>query len=130
MKKVMVFGTFDGLHEGHRAMLKEAKALGGYLFAVVAQDHIVMHLKGHLPQRNFSDRFEHLEKADGVDKVVIGDAEIGTWNIVKRHKPEVIGIGHDQHMLKSDLEFQIKNKKLGYKPEIVMLHYVEVDKHE
>ena len=126
MRKIMVFGTFDGLHEGHRAMLKEAKQYGDYLIAVVAQDHIVHHLKGHLPQKNFVERFEHLEKADGVDKVVIGDAEIGTWNIVKRYKPEVIGIGHDQHMLKYDLELQIKNKKLDYKPEIVMLHYAEV----
>jgi len=126
MRKVMVFGTFDGLHEGHRAMLKEAKQYGDYLIAVVAQDHMVMHLKGYLPQRNFSDRFEHLEKADGVDKVVIGDAEIGTWNIVKRYKPDVIGIGHDQHMLHDDLKKSLKN--LGYKPEIVMLHYEEIDK--
>lgn len=128
MKKVMVFGTFDGLHDGHRAMLKEAKALGDYLIAAVAQDHMVEHLKGHLPQKNFVERFEHLEKADHVDKVVIGDAETGTWNVVKRYKPDIIGIGHDQHMLKRDLEFQIKNKKLGYKPEIVMLHYEEIEK--
>jgi len=126
MRKVMVFGTFDGLHEGHRAMLKEAKALGDYLIAVVAQDHIVEHIKGHSPEKNLAERFEHLEKQDGVDKVVIGDAEMSTWFTVKRYKPDIIAIGHDQHMLKSDLERSLP--EWGYKPKIKVLNYYEVNK--
>ncbi len=128
MRKVMVFGTFDGLHEGHRAMLQEAKQYGDYLMVVVAQDHIVEHLKGHLPRRNLVERFEHLEKVDGVDRVVIGDAEMATWNAVKRYRPDVIGIGHDQQMLKTHLKESFP--KLGYEPEIKILHYAEVDKYE
>ena len=126
MIKVMVFGTFDGLHDGHRAMLQEAKSFGDYLLVVVAQDHIVEHLKGHLPKKNLVERFEHLQKADGVDKVVIGDAETSTWKVVKRYHPNIIGIGHDQQLLRENLEKNMP--KLRPKPEIVMLKYAEVRK--
>jgi len=125
MRKVMVFGTFDGLHDGHKAMLKEAKNLGDYLIAVVAQDHIVQHLKGHLPKINLLERFEHLQDVDEVDKVVIGDAETSAWNTVKKYKPDIIAIGHDQELLKEDLEMSFDT--LGYEPDIAMLKYHEVN---
>lgn len=130
MKKVMVFGSFDGLHDTHRAMLKEAKSLGDQLIVVVHQDHIVKHITGEFPKLNLTERFEHLEKQDGVDKVVIGDAELSTWNIVKRHKPKIIALGDDQEMLKKDLEWQIKGKKLAYNPEIRVLHYSETNEEK
>ena len=127
MKKVMIFGTFDGLHSGHRAMLEEAKSLGDYLIAAVAQDHVVEHLKGHLPERNLAVRFLHLAEVDGVDKVIIGDAEISTWNTVKRYQPDIIAIGHDQNALLKDLKSSLE--KLGYRPEIKILKYHEPANH-
>ncbi len=126
MRKVMVFGTFDGLHDGHRAMLQEAKHLGDYLMVVVAQDHMVDHLKGHLPNKNFAERFEHLENQDGVDKVLIGDPIRCEWNVVTREKPDIIAIGHDQDMLKKDLEDALPRLKI--KAEIKQLKYYERSK--
>ncbi len=112
----MVFGSFDGIHEGHRAFLKEAKSQGDYLIAVVAQDDVIEHLKGHLPKINFSQRIAEIEKEDGVDKVVVGDSELGVYNVVKEHHPDIIALGYDQALLKEDLE---KNMgKIGYRPEI------------
>src|SRR3989344_4689818 len=108
MKKIMVFGVFDGLHEGHRAFLKEAKAQGDYLIAVLARDHIVEHLKGHLPRLNLAGRFEHLKKADHVDAVVVGDVNLGEWNVLDLHRPAVIALGYDQEALKEDLEHYFK----------------------
>lgn len=104
MKKVMVFGVFDGIHEGHRSFFRQAKKLGDYLIAVVAQDHIVAHLKGHLPAIPLEERFEHLKEEDNVDEVVIGDAELSVYEVVKKYKPDIIAIGYDQHLLKEDLE--------------------------
>ena len=127
MKKVMVFGTFDGIHEGHRAMLKEAKALGDYLIAVVAQDHIVEHLKGHAPRINLAERFAHLEAEDAVDEVVIGDAKLSGWGAVKKYKPDVIAVGYDQYALKKDLEKHIG--EFDPKPEIKTLAAFEPNKH-
>ena len=40
--KVMVFGTFDRLHDGHRFFLREAEKLGTTLFIVVARDSMVV----------------------------------------------------------------------------------------
>lgn len=104
MKKVMVFGVFDGVHEGHRHFLKEAKALGDYLIAVVAQNHIVEHLKGHAPHLDLAERFAHLQREDGVDEVAVGDAELSTYEIVKQYRPDIIALGYDQKLLRDDLE--------------------------
>ncbi|MDO8584596.1 MAG: adenylyltransferase/cytidyltransferase family protein [bacterium] len=117
MKKVMVFGVFDGIHEGHKALLKEARAFGEYLIAVVAQDHIVEHLKGHLPKVDVGERLAHLEAEDSVDEVVIGDRELSSWEVVKKYQPDVIALGYDQALLREDLEKNIE--QLGYVPEIV-----------
>lgn len=123
MIKVMVFGVFDGLHEGHRAMLKEAKTYGDYLIAAVAQNHIVQHLKGHLPKIDIGERIAHLEAEDGIDEVVIGDAELGTWEVVKKYKPDVIALGYDQQLLKENLERNMN--KLDYTPEIKIMKSYE-----
>src|SRR3989344_1880079 len=122
-KKVMVFGVFDGLHEGHVAVLNEAKKFGDYIIAGVAQDHIVWELRGRLPKNKFEDRFEHLEREDLVDKVVIGDHELNSWDIVKKHRPDVVVMGYDQDVLKSELERNFA--KLGFSPEIKIVHTYE-----
>lgn len=123
----MVFGVFDGIHEGHRSLFKQAKKLGDYLIAIVAQDHIVEHLKGHLPERNLAERFEHLKKEDGIDEAVIGDKELSTWEVVERYRPDVIALGYDQTVLKEDLEKNLK--RLGVKPEIKVLKAYESETH-
>lgn len=127
MKKVMVFGVFDGIHEGHKAFLKEARTFGEYLIAVVAQNHIVRHLKGHLPQIDIGERLAHLEAEDNVDEVVIGDKEFSSWEVVKKYQPDVIALGYDQDMLREDLEKNVN--QLGYVPEIVALSGFEPNVH-
>ncbi len=100
----MVFGVFDGMHEGHRAFFREAKMQGDYLIAVVSPDEHVERLKGHLPGVNLAKRFAALEREDGVNEVVIGDEELGSWAVVKKYRPEIIALGYDQTMLKVHLE--------------------------
>ena len=100
----MLFGVFDGLHAGHRALLKEARQYGDYVIVVVAQDHIVSHLKGHEPKFNIADRIAHLEAEDGVDEVVIGDRELSTWEVAKKYQPDVVLFGYDQDALRKNFE--------------------------
>jgi cytidyltransferase-like protein len=127
MKKiVMVFGTFDGLHEGHHAFLKEARGHGDHLIVVIPHDRIVERLKGALPKMDVAGRFADLQALDNVDEVVISDEEPGTWEVVKRHRPDVIAIGYDQYALREDLESHLDD--IGYIPEIRTMHSYEKSK--
>ncbi len=124
----MVFGVFDGVHEGHRAFFREAKTHGDYLIAVLTKDEIVEKLKKHKPKFSFARRTEELEKMDGVDEVVASDAELGTYGVVLQHKPDIIAFGYDQAEFKKDLE---KNyEKFSWKPKIVVLSAHEPEKYK
>lgn len=126
-KKVMAFGTFDGVHEGHKAFFREAKSHGDYLIAVVAQDIVVEQLKGHRPRRDMGERFAELQELDGVDEAVIGDSELGVYEVVLNHRPDVIALGYDQGALKEDLEANYA--KFPWKPKIVVLSAFEPNKY-
>ncbi len=121
----MVFGSFDGIHDGHRAFFKEARSHGDYLIAVLAQDHIIEHLKGRAPKLNLTERFEHLNKEDGVDEVVIGDKELSAWEVVQKYQPEIIAVGYDQTLLREDLEKHLV--RLGVQPDIKVMSAYEPD---
>ena len=117
--KVMVFGVFDGIHDGHRQLLKQAKSLGDYLVVVVAQNQVVEQLKGHRPHRDLAERIADLEVEDGVDQVLIGDEERGTWEVVKANQPDIIALGYDQQALMADLAPHLEEFDLT--PKIVVL---------
>jgi len=119
MKKVMVFGVFDGLHDGHREFLKQARKLGDYLVIVLARDQAVEQLKGRTPRMDLAERFALLTEEDGVDQVMIGDEKHGTWEVVKAERPDIVALGYDQHALKADLERHLKS--VDPKPEVVVL---------
>ncbi|HEY9584100.1 MAG TPA: adenylyltransferase/cytidyltransferase family protein [Candidatus Paceibacterota bacterium] len=98
-KKVLVFGTFDGIHDGHRFFLREAKKHGDELVVVVAKDGTVKKLKGSLPKIPLPNRIKTLEDESLADRVISGDENIGSWKIVKREAPNVICLGYDQKEL-------------------------------
>jgi len=124
-KQVMVFGVFDGLHEGHWAFLKETKQCGDYLIAVVAQDHIVKRLKGRLPRFNLARRFEHLRRADHVDAVLVGDSEPNSWKVLDLHRPQVVALGYDQELLKTELEKYFKHTDWQAELKVMQSHEAE-----
>lgn len=103
MKKVMVFGVFDGLHKGHEHFLREARGHGDYLVVVLAPDNIVRTLKGREPNHNLAERMEHLKALDAADEVVAGDPELSGWEVIKKYRPDIIALGYDQDALKEDL---------------------------
>lgn len=123
----MVFGVFDGLHEGHKAFFEEAKIHGDYLVAVVTQDALVEQLKGKRPVKDVGERFADLEALDGVDEVAIGDAELGVYDVVLKYRPDVIALGYDQTTLKKDIEANYK--KFDWKPKIVVLSAFEPNRY-
>jgi len=118
-KKIMVFGAFDGLHDGHKAFLKEAKGYGDYLIVVVPSDDTVRQLKGRLPRLTLAERIQHLRKVDKVDAVIVGDVEVGSWKVLEKQRPAVIALGFDQNLIKEELEKYFEG--LDWKPEITVL---------
>jgi len=128
MKRVLVFGVFDGVHEGHRAFLREAKTHGEHLIVAVAHDAVVEMLKGKRPRWNILERVEHLRKEDGVDEVVPGDGDLGKWEILEKYKPDVIALGYDQTALKAELEGYLKRAE--WQPELKVMQSFEPNKYK
>lgn len=111
-KKILIFGVFDGIHDGHRYFINEAKAHGDHLVAIVARDSVVEELKGKLPKETEVDRIEGLLKIPEIDFVLLGDPDIGTYNVLKEVKPDIIFLGYDQTVLEKDINTKIKNGDL------------------
>lgn len=110
MTRVMTFGTFDGIHDGHRHLFAEAGELGDELLVVVARDEHVLELKGHIPERLLDERMELVSYESEVSQVIAGDEELGTYRVVREHRPDIIVIGHDQDDLLRDLESWLEDE--------------------
>ena len=117
-KKVVVFGTFDLLHEGHLDFLRQAGKFGVELMVAVPSDRVVEMLKRKKPSWDEKRRLGAVAALDGVAKAILGDDEIGTYSIIKQHKPDVICLGYDQDDLKKDLEEKIQR---GILPKISLI---------
>lgn len=105
-KKVLVFGTFDGIHDGHKYFLNEAKKLGE-LFVSVASDESIMVRKLKQPTKKSNERKKVVQSLNIAKAVSIGDRKLGTWLEIKKIKPDIIALGYDQ----TDLEKAIKKDK-------------------
>ncbi len=112
-KKILIFGVFDGIHEGHIHFIKEARTHGDNLVAVVARDIVVKELKGELPKETEVGRIEELLKVPEIDLVLLGDAVIGSYNVLKEVNPDIIFLGYDQSELLKDLKSKIKTGNLN-----------------
>jgi FAD synthetase len=111
MKKVLVFGTFDGLHRGHVNFFEQAKKLGDYLVVVVARDITVNEVKGHFPNRSELLRLKTVKQCKLVSEARLGN--IGNpYEIIKEIKPEIIGLGYDQTAFTADLESELKKSEI------------------
>jgi len=126
MKKVICFGSFDILHEGHKHFFKEAKSYGDYLIVVVARNYNIEKFKSKTPKNDETFRLEQIKNLDFVDEVLLGDNK-DIFNPIEDKKPDVICLGYDQktideEKLKQELEKRNLNIKIirakPFKPEI------------
>lgn len=109
LKTVVIFGTFDGIHDGHREFIREAKKQGDRLVAIVARDKIVKELKKLIPIRDEIDRLSAVLSIDDIDLALLGDLEQGTYNVLKEINPDIIFLGYDQQDLHNDIFKKIEN---------------------
>lgn len=69
MKKVITYGTFDLIHEGHIRLLRRAKELGDYLIVAVSTDDFNM-IKGKQAYHSYETRRIIVESIRYVDEVI------------------------------------------------------------
>ena len=112
MPKVMIFGTFDIIHPGHKYILTQAKKLGDFLTVIIAQDQTVLEVKNRKPQNNENTRLKNISDLKIADKVILGN--IGDkYQVIKEEKPDIIALGYDQCAFVDDLPSVLdKNIKL------------------
>lgn len=104
MKRALVFGVFDGLHEGHRYFLREAKKQCEELFVVVATDEVVRVIKGKLPKHSYAERAGAILAFDASLKMIPSDSELGSWNVLDAIKPDLVILGYDQREIAEELK--------------------------
>jgi len=126
MKKVLVFGTFDGLHEGHLNFFKQAKKHGDYLVVIVGRDSTVNRIKKRLPMMHEDERLEAVSMASSVSYARLGNENASPYASIKEVNPDVICLGYDQTDFTENLAEKIEEMGLkipiirlkAYKPEI------------
>lgn len=122
MKTVLVFGTFDILHPGHRWFLSQAASRGDRIIAVVSRDRFVLEWKGKAPSSDERTRRSAIIESGLVDDAVLSDPAQGSYDVLKRIAPDIICLGHDQSALKDDLEAFLDNQDgTGKRPLIIVL---------
>ena len=118
-KKVMVFGTFDIFHKGHKNFLKQARRKGDFVIAVVARDKTVLDVKKQKSANSERERLKALKVSGLADKVILGNLG-DKYLVIKKYKPDVICLGYDQKTFITDLAKKIKEFGLD-KTEIIRL---------
>lgn len=95
MKKVITYGTYDLLHEGHINLLRRAKALGDYLIVGVTNDSFDRE-RGKLNVRNnVLERVEAVKATGLVDMVIIEDYVGQKIDDILKYDVDIFAIGSD-----------------------------------
>ncbi len=94
--RVLTFGTFDPLHEGHRHFFKQAAALGDSLTVVVTPDAAISAEKGRKPFQSQAERREAVQKCPGVTEAILGDQPPHTYQLLQQLPFDILALGYDQ----------------------------------
>ena len=95
MKKVITYGTFDLLHQGHINLLKRAKELGDYLIVGVTNDAFDRD-RGKLNVRNnVLERVEAVKSTGLADQIIIEDYMGQKIDDIQKYNVDIFAIGSD-----------------------------------
>lgn len=95
MKKVITYGTYDLLHQGHINLLKRAKDLGDYLIVGVTNDNFDRE-RGKLNVRNnVLERVEAVKATGIADQIIIEDYVGQKIDDIQKYDVDIFAIGSD-----------------------------------
>lgn len=95
MKKVITYGTFDMLHQGHLNILKRAKKLGDYLIVGVTSDDFDSRRGKINVQQSMMERVEGVKETGLADQIIIEEYEGQKIGDVNRFGVDIFAIGSD-----------------------------------
>lgn len=95
MKRVITYGTYDLLHQGHINLLRKAKELGDYLIVGVTSDSFDRG-RGKLNVRNnVLERIEAVKATGYADEIIIEDYLGQKIDDIQKYEIDVFAIGSD-----------------------------------
>lgn len=95
MRKVITYGTYDLLHQGHINLLRRARELGEYLIVGVTSDSFDRN-RGKLNVRNnVLERVEAVKATGYADEVIIEDYVGQKIDDIQKYNVDIFAIGSD-----------------------------------
>ena len=95
IKKVITYGTYDLLHQGHINLLRRAKALGDYLIVGVTNDNFDRE-RGKLNVRNnVMERVDAVRATGLADQIIIEDYVGQKIDDIQKYDIDIFAIGSD-----------------------------------
>ena len=95
MTKVITYGTYDLLHQGHINLLRHAKELGDYLIVGVTNDTFDRD-RGKLNVRNnVLERVEAVKATGLADQIIIEDYVGQKIDDIQKYNVDIFAIGSD-----------------------------------
>ena len=95
MTKVITYGTFDLLHEGHYRLLERAKALGDYLIVGVTSEAYDK-ARGKLSVvDSLAVRIENVKKTGFADEIIVEESPGQKVQDVKKYQVDIFTVGSD-----------------------------------
>ncbi len=95
MIKVITYGTYDLLHQGHLNLLRRAKELGDYLIVGVTNDRFDRE-RGKLNVRNnVLERVEAVKATRLADEIIIEDYVGQKIDDIQKYEVDIFAIGSD-----------------------------------
>lgn len=95
MKKVITYGTYDLLHEGHVRLLERAKALGDYLIVGVTGDGFDLTRGKINVQQSLMERIENVRQTGLADQIIVEEYEGQKIDDIRRYDVDVFTVGSD-----------------------------------
>lgn len=95
MVKVITYGTYDLLHEGHLRLLQRAKALGDYLIVGVTGDGFDRTRGKINVQQSLMERIENVRQTGLADQIIVEEYEGQKIDDIRRYDVDIFTVGSD-----------------------------------
>jgi len=95
MKRVITYGTFDLLHEGHINLLRRAKALGDFLIVGVTSESYDRYRGKLNVKQSLAERVENIRTTRLADQIVIEEYEGQKIDDIVKMNIDIFAIGSD-----------------------------------